>query len=58
MKLRVLIVEDEELPRQRVRELVQAHSALELVGEAGDGAQALDLIVELQPDLVARLAEL
>jgi two-component system LytT family response regulator len=52
MTLRALVVDDEELPRQYVRDLVHAHPALTLVGEATDGKEALDLIVEAQPDLV------
>lgn len=47
-----MVVDDEALPRQRVRELVQAHPALVLVSEAADGAQALDAITEHKPDLV------
>jgi two-component system, LytTR family, response regulator len=50
--LRVVVVDDERLPRQRVADLVRAHAALELVGQADDGAAALDVIVEAQPDLV------
>jgi two-component system, LytTR family, response regulator len=52
MTLRVVVIDDEELPRQRVRDLVHAHAALTLVGEASDGAQALDVIVEHRPDLI------
>lgn len=52
MKLRTLVIDDEELPRQRVRELVQAHPRLSFTGDAGDGARALDLIVAERPDLV------
>ena len=47
-----MVVDDEQLPRQRVRDLVSQHEALTLVGEASDGAQALDVIVDLEPDLV------
>jgi two-component system LytT family response regulator len=50
--LRVVVVDDEPLPRQRVRDLVAQHPALELVGEAADGTQALDVIVDRRPDLV------
>jgi DNA-binding NarL/FixJ family response regulator len=50
--LRAVVVDDEELPRQRVVDLVRAREDLELVGEAGDGAAALDLIAERRPDLV------
>lgn len=52
MTLRAVVVDDEGLPRQRIVDLVHAHPDLELVGEADDGATALDVIVELQPDLV------
>ena len=52
MTLRVIVVDDEQLPRQRVSDLVLAHPQLELVGEAEHGAAALDAIVESRPDLV------
>jgi two-component system LytT family response regulator len=50
--LRAVVVDDELLPRQRIVDLVNAHADLELVGQADDGASALDTIVELRPDLV------
>jgi two-component system LytT family response regulator len=52
MTLRALVVDDEELPRQAVRDLVARHPALALVGEATDGREALDAIVTHRPDLV------
>ena len=52
MTLRVVVVDDEDLPRQRVRDLVNGHASLTLAGEAADGAQALDVIVAERPDLV------
>jgi two-component system, LytTR family, response regulator len=50
--LRVVVVDDEDLPRQRVTDLVRGRPELELVGEAEDGASALDLIADRRPDLV------
>jgi two-component system LytT family response regulator len=50
--LRVVVVDDEQLPRQRVSDLVRSHPALQLVGQAEHGAAALDVIVECRPDLV------
>ena len=50
--IRTLIVDDEPLIRERVRDLVSKSDGLKLVGEAGNGLQALDLIAALQPDLV------
>jgi two-component system LytT family response regulator len=52
MTLRVVVVDDEALARQAVRTLVVAHPSLTLVAEAGDGREALDMIVEHKPDLV------
>jgi two-component system LytT family response regulator len=49
--LRVVVVDDEPLPRQRVRDLVSQHPSLTLVGEATTGTEALDVMVELRPDL-------
>jgi two-component system, LytTR family, response regulator len=50
--LRVLICEDEPLARETLRDFIAARPELVLVGEAGDGAQALKLIRALQPELV------
>ena len=47
-----MVVDDEDLPRERIRGLVAGHSALELAGEAGDGGSALDLIASTRPGLV------
>jgi two-component system LytT family response regulator len=50
--VRVLIVDDELLARQRVRRLLQAEGDVEVVGEATDGHEAVALIRSLAPDLV------
>lgn len=50
--IRVLIVDDEELARQRVRELLREEEGFEVVGECGDGETAVAQIEELRPDLV------
>lgn len=50
--LRVLIVDDEPLARQRLRALLQAQDAVSVVGEAGDGQTAVTLCTQLHPDLV------
>lgn len=50
--MRVLIVDDEQLARDRLRLLLSAFDDLRIVGEAEDGEQAMERIRELQPDLV------
>lgn len=52
MLIRTLIVEDEPLARQTLREFAAEYDWLALVGEALDGRAAVDLIDALQPDLV------
>jgi two-component system, LytTR family, response regulator AlgR len=50
--MRVVIVDDEPLARERLRRLLQDLPGYDVVGEAGDGEKALDLIDEEEPDLV------
>jgi two-component system LytT family response regulator len=50
--VRVLIVDDETLARQRVRRLLQNEADVDVVGEAESGLEAVTMIRELRPDLV------
>jgi DNA-binding NarL/FixJ family response regulator len=50
--IRILIVDDQQLLRQGFRMLLEAHSGLDVVGEAGDGAEALRLVGRTRPDVV------
>src|SRR5438132_11961564 len=50
--IRALIVEDEPLARQTIKDFVQGQDWLKIVGEAADGDSAVTLIDELHPDLV------
>lgn len=52
MKIKVLIVDDETLARNRIKQMMAQEANLELVGECDSGAQALDFIREHRPDLV------
>lgn len=52
MTLRILIVDDEELARQRIRRLLAREEEVEVIGEACDGHHAVESIRSLEPDLV------
>ena len=52
MKIRVLLVDDEPLARERVRKLLEKEPDIELLGECADGATAVQMIREHAPDLV------
>ncbi len=52
MKIRVLVVDDEPLARERVRQLLETEPDLELIGECSDGASAVQAIRQQSPDLV------
>ncbi len=52
MKIRALIVDDEQLARQRVRLLLDEEPDVEVIGESADGFEAVDRIQATKPDLV------
>jgi two-component system LytT family response regulator len=52
MKIRALIVDDEALARQMIRSLISADREIEVVGECGDGREAIAAIKKFQPDLM------
>ena len=49
--IRVVLVDDQALVRLGLRTLIEVEPDLDLVGEAGDGAAALDLIRATRPDV-------
>src|SRR2546428_4702936 len=51
-KLRVLIVDDEELARFVVREFVETHPELEIAAECVNGFEAVKAVAEHKPDLL------
>ena len=50
--IRVLIADDHELLRDGLRGMLDAQEDMEVVGEAEDGAQAVDEAIKLHPDVV------
>lgn len=50
--MRILIVDDESLARDRIRRILQDHQEHEIVGEAANGQEALQQIDALHPEVV------
>lgn len=50
--MRVLIVDDEAPARVRLRHMLATHPGVEVVGEAENGVQAMDMAEQLKPDLI------
>lgn len=51
-RIRVLIVDDHAMVRRGMRDFLDLHDDLEVVGEAADGAAALEATADLSPDVV------
>ena len=51
-KIRILLTDDHTLFRQGIKTLLSAEADLDIVGEAANGAEAVEKTNELRPDLV------
>ncbi len=51
-RIRVLIVDDSAFARKVLRQALSSNRAIEVVGIAGDGLEAIERIAELDPDVV------
>lgn len=51
MPIRVIIADDHAVLREGTRELLEREDDIEVVGEAGDGAAAVDLVEATRPDV-------
>jgi DNA-binding NarL/FixJ family response regulator len=51
-ELRILIVDDQVLFREALNTLLSVHSEFMVVGEAGNGQEALEVLKKVKPDIV------
>ena len=50
-RIRVLIIEDHEVTRRGIRDVLKEYADIEIVGEAGDGEEGLEKTRSLRPDI-------
>ncbi len=52
MRYKTLIIEDEHLARERLQQLLQIHPEIEVIAEADNGEDGIQLINQYRPDLI------
>jgi two-component system chemotaxis response regulator CheB len=52
MPIRVLVVDDSGFFRRRVKEMLNSDPRLEVIGEAANGAEAVEMAAKLKPDVI------
>ena len=58
MTINVLIVDDSRFFRRRVTEMLAVDPSIKVIGEAADGAEAVDLAFRLKPDVITMDVEM
>jgi DNA-binding NarL/FixJ family response regulator len=51
-KIRVLVTDDHSIVREGLKQFLNSQPDMEVIGEAGDGAEALEKVRALHPDVV------
>ena len=50
--IRVMLVDDQEMVRVGFRMILEADADMTVVGEAGDGAEAVEVVARARPDVI------
>src|SRR6185503_10958568 len=50
--IRIVIADDHPIVRDGLRKLLSLETDMQLVGEAGDGREVIDLVQQLDPDIL------
>lgn len=51
-KCKIVLADDHVLVRQGIKKIIEEHGNLQVIGEAGDGLELLELLKKVSPDLV------
>lgn len=51
-RIRVLLVDDHEMVRDSLRSVLNGYRNLDIVGEAGDGEEAIQMVTNVRPNLI------
>jgi len=51
-KIRVLIADDHSMVREGLKQLIELEEDIEVVEQAGDGKEAIEKVIKVQPDIV------
>jgi NarL family two-component system response regulator LiaR len=51
-QIRILIADDHAIVRKGLRTLIASETGMEVAGEAGDGVEAVEMALALQPDVI------
>jgi DNA-binding NarL/FixJ family response regulator len=52
MTIRILLVDDHQIVRQKLKTILEGHVGWQVVGEASDGAEAVEKAKKLNPDVL------
>ena len=51
-EIRTIIIDDEPLARRGLRQLIEPHADLKVIGEARNGVEAIEIVRTMKPDLI------